>query len=101
MNIDVYNELGDEDRYIYNVIINSELEIENKNNRKFSSFDMFPTTLASLGAQIKGEKLGLGVNLFSGEKTLIEKYGYEYVNEELLKTSKFYNQCLALNNCNK
>ena len=101
MNIDVYNELGDEDRYIYNVIINSELEIENKNNRKFSSFDMFPTTLASLGAQIEGEKLGLGVNLFSGEKTLIEKYGYEYVNEELLKTSKFYNQCLALNNCNK
>lgn len=99
MNVDVYEELGEKDRYIYNVIINSEIEPLKENNRKFSSFDMFPTTLASLGAEIEGNKLGLGVNLFSDEKTLLEKHGYKYVNKELLKNSIFYNKCLALNNC--
>ena len=35
---------------------------------KFSQFDMFPTTLAALGVKIEGNKLGLGVNLFSLNK---------------------------------
>ena len=48
--------------------------------------------LASLGANIEGNRLGLGVNLFSDEQTLIEKYGKDYVENELKKTSKFYNK---------
>ena len=39
------------------------------------------------GVKIEGNKLGLGVNLFSEEKTLIEKLGYEYMQEELAKKS--------------
>lgn len=53
--------------------------------------DLYPTTLASLGVKIDGDRLALGTNLFSNENTLIEKYGLEYVNNELKKTSKFYN----------
>ena len=34
--------------------------------------DMFPTTLASLGAVIDGDRLGLGTNLFSDKPTLAE-----------------------------
>lgn len=53
---------------------------------------MFPTTLASLGVEIEGNRLGLGTNLFSNEKTLIEKYGIKYVNKELAYNSSFYNK---------
>jgi len=51
---------------------------------------MFPTTLASLGVEIEGNKLGLGANLFSSEKTLIEEIGYDELNDEILKKSKYY-----------
>ena len=52
--------------------------------------DLYPTTLAALGVNIEGNRLALGTNLFSDEETLIEKYGLEYINNELMKTSKFY-----------
>lgn len=81
-------------RTIYNTFINSAIPEENSKNRKFSTLDIFPTVLASMGVEIKGERLGLGTNLFSGEKTLIEKYGYENVNSELAKKSTYYNKNL-------
>ena len=56
--------------------------------------DLFPTTLASLGVEIEGDRLGLGTNLFSGKETLIEKYGLDYVNKEVLKNSSYYNNKL-------
>lgn len=46
-------------------------------------FDMFPTTLAAMGCQIEGDRLGLGVNLFSDQPTLAEKIGVDSLNEEL------------------
>ena len=41
--------------------------------------DMFPTTLAVLGVDIDGDRLGLGANLYADKETLAEKYGYEYI----------------------
>lgn len=78
-------------RQIYNVIINSLKDID-INDRTYSSFDMYPTTLCSIGADIEGDKLGLGVNLCSKKPTIFEKYGINYVNEELQKKSTFYNK---------
>ena len=52
--------------------------------------DMYPTTLAAMGVEIEGDKLGLGVNLYSDTPTLVEKYGNEKLNIELMKNSKFY-----------
>ena len=88
-NSDFIDTLSKDNRYVYNVIINSVEENEN-NNREYSALDLFPTTLASLGVKINGNKLGMGVNLYSDEQTLIEKYGYDYINEELKKKSTFY-----------
>ena len=51
---------------------------------------MFPTTLAALGVEIQGDRLGLGVNLYSKNKTLCEKYGLEKFNNELDSRSLFY-----------
>ena len=78
------------DRTIYNVIINSAIETSNNKNREFTTFDLYPTTLASLGITIEGDRLGLGTNLFSNEKTLVEKLGYDYFEEELKKKSLYY-----------
>lgn len=80
------------ERTVYNTFINSRAEEENTKNREFSTFDIYPTILASIGAEVEGNKIGLGVNLFSGEQTLIEKYGYDYFNEELKKNSEYYNK---------
>lgn len=85
------------ERTVVNIIINPTIMPENTKNKNASTFDMFPTTLASIGAKIEGEKLGLGTNLFSNEKTLIEKYGYKYVEEELMKKSKFYDNKFIFN----
>ena len=45
-----------------------------------------------MGATIDGNKLGLGVNLFSDEKTLIEMFGKEELNKQLVGKSEYYNQ---------
>lgn len=79
------------EKKVVNLIINPAIEAENT-SRVYSTFDLYPTTLAALGAKIEGNKLALGTNLFSEELTLIEKYGLEYVDAELMKTSKFYNK---------
>jgi phosphoglycerol transferase len=79
-------------RTIYNAFINPSNDPVNSENRKFSSLDIYPTLLASIGAEIKGNRLGLGTNLFSGRKTLEEELGFSYVNTELAKNSNFYNQ---------
>ena len=52
--------------------------------------DMFPTTLASIGCTIPGERLGLGTNLFSDKQTLAEKYTIDELNNLLGKKSDYY-----------
>ena len=81
-------------RTTFNAFINSAIPESNSKKREFSTLDMFPTVLASMGVKIEGDRLGLGTNLFSGKETLIEKYGFEYVNNELAKKSNYYNQYL-------
>ena len=84
-------------RTIYNAFINSKIEPEKEKNRLFSTLDLFPTTLASLGVEIEGNKLGLGVNLFSKEKTLVEKLGLENLNKEISKKSYYYDNIIIGN----
>lgn len=79
-------------RMPYNVIINSAVAPVNSKNRQFSSMDWYPTILASMGATIEGERLGLGTNLFSDKPTLLEELGFDVFNSEVQKASAFYNQ---------
>lgn len=79
-------------RTIYNCFINAPVKPAAEKNRQFGTFDMFPTTLAALGVQIEGNRLGLGTNLFSNTKTLCETYGFDFLNAELQKNSDFYNE---------
>ena len=83
-------------RTCFNLILNpaeniGEIPASRMQNRDWALFDMFPTLLASIGVEIEGNRLGIGTNLFSGEKTLFERDGVRYVNNELGYLSKFYN----------
>ena len=73
-------------------ILNSRTIRKNNTNRIFSTFDLFPTILASLGVKIEGNKLGLGTNLYSNEPTLLEIFGEELVNSSLSQRSLFMEQ---------
>lgn len=86
-----YQEDSYSDRTIYNVFINSNIKNNyNNKNRVFTAMDIFPTTIAALGAQIEGDRLGLGTNLFSDKKTIPEMIGIDKFNEELSKSSHYY-----------
>ncbi len=80
----------EEQPMVYNCIINSKIETANTKNREFTTFDLFPTTLAAMGFNIEGNKLGLGVNLFSEQETLAEQMGIYVLNSELQKYSQYY-----------
>lgn len=58
-------------------------------NRLYTTLDEFPTTVSALGVDIKGRRLGLGTDLFSGEQTLIERTGLEMINTEFNRHSQF------------
>ena len=92
MDSDFCNDVkNDYQRKVYTAYINPTVEETKKEYREYSTFDDFPTVLASLGAEIQGDRLGLGINLFSEEQTLVEKYGYETCMKELARKSSFYN----------
>lgn len=81
----------DYNRTVYFTIVNSAVEYTGNGEHLYTTLDFFPTTLAAMGVEIKGNKLGLGTNLFATEvKTLSDKYGQEVLFEELAKSSEYY-----------
>jgi phosphoglycerol transferase len=79
------------DRKVYLAIINPAEGCEDSENaRLYTTLDLYPTTLASIGVSIEGNRLGLGTNLFSDTPTLAEELGFDYLNDELLKNSDLY-----------
>ena len=85
-------------RTVFNEIINSPIQAEYTKNRQFTTFDLYPTTLAALGVEIEGNRLGLGTNLFSGTKTVPERLGYQNFEDEVTKKSDYYDQKIAKDN---
>lgn len=84
-------------RTTYNVFINPAISPISRNGRLFSSLDIYPSTLAAMGVVIEGNKLGLGVNLFSESQTLIEQLGgADELNNELSKRSQFYERSILV-----
>ena len=84
------NVAEDYQRLLYNCFINAPITCENTTNRTFCGVDLFPTTLAAIGCQIEGDRLGLGTNLFSSVPTLAEKMGFHRFDSELAKASDYY-----------
>ena len=77
----------DYERKVYTAYINAAVEPETLEERTYTTMDHFPTTLAALGAEIDGNRLGLGTNLFSSEQTLTERFGIDKLEQEMQKKS--------------
>lgn len=69
-----------------NFIINSSER--NYQKRSYTSFDVFPTLLESMGFEVEGRSLGLGVSLFSNKKNILEIYGFKKL-DSLLRLRSF------------
>lgn len=90
MDTDFCENVPDEyQRRTYTAIINPAVETtDSAKRREYATFDMFPTTLAAMGATIPGERLGIGTNLFSDTPTLVERLGKDVCARELTKQSE-------------
>lgn len=82
-------------RRVYFTVINPLLkkkdtldkEAVNENllkDRVYSSYDLFPTILETLGYKIQGGRLAFGSSLLSGERTLLEKYSPDEISAALM-----------------
>ncbi|MDO5132762.1 MAG: sulfatase-like hydrolase/transferase, partial [Eubacteriales bacterium] len=77
-------------RRTYTAFINAAgTPADPQRERTYTTLDCFPTTLAALGADIEGDRLGLGTNLFGTEDTLAETYGVQELSDSLSKKSSF------------
>ncbi len=95
MDVRLVSKIPASERTIYNCFINSAVEPNpegeySTEGRIWTAFDMFPTTLAAMGFEIIGDRLGLGTNMFSGLPTLAEELGYDVLNTEIQKFSAYY-----------
>ena len=82
--------IGNYDRKVYCTIINPYEEMIETKNRRFCTFDLYHTSLASLGVSFEGDRLGLGTNLFSDKPTYLEEYGMEEFYNSVKQYSKYY-----------
>ncbi len=100
MKKDFWDDIGDYQRRIYNCFINlpEGLSASRTTNREFTVLDMFPTILTAVGAKIEGDRMGLGVNLFSDQETLPERMGFEVFHEELKLNSVYYSKNFIMGN---
>ncbi len=79
------------DRQIVNIIMNPYFDKPLNLNRKWTSVDIAPTILNSLGVEFADGKFGLGRSLYNTNKTLYEKYDKKFLTE-LLKSAKEYEE---------
>ncbi len=81
-------------RTVYHTIINADETasqgVENQ-NRSYTTMDLYPTTLASMGITWDSDRLALGTNLYSDTPTLMEELGLEPLNEQIRATSTYFN----------
>ena len=91
MDPDFFDGADDTPRTVYNCILNAAATPTTE-HREFGTFDLFPTTLAAMGVDIDGDRLGLGTDLFSATPTLTEIYGFDVLDTELQNHSAFYRE---------
>ena len=77
--------------YWTNFIINSAVDGKAfRRGRSYSSMDMFPTLLESMGFELEGRSIGLGRSLYADKPTLLEVYGKPVLDSLLRERSIQY-----------
>ncbi|MBO4828525.1 MAG: LTA synthase family protein [Fibrobacter sp.] len=83
--------------YWTNFIINSAVTTPVR-ERQYSSLDMFPTLLESMGFNLKNRSAGLGRSLYSDSLTMLELYGRKTLDSLLRERSIQYDKFLMKKN---
>lgn len=78
------------DRRVWNCFIHSQKNPVHSKKREFTTMDLFPTILSGMGYTLSKNGLALGRDLFSDEKTVLEKKGEKVLNLKIQKQSSFY-----------
>ncbi len=76
-------------RRTFFTVLNGVGEPKITEDRKYTTLDIFPTTLSSMGVDIEGGRLGLGTDLYSDQKTLLEEYGFDELEAKVSTPSRF------------
>lgn len=92
MNSDLFGDISRSgyERSVFHTIINPGNERAVIRDIQATPFDLFPTTLSSLGVKMSSNQLGFGVDLFSGETTLAERYGASQFSNLIFSKSPYY-----------
>lgn len=85
-----------ESLYWTNFVINAQLDGGKtyRQGRAYSSLDMFPTILESMGFGIENHAVALGRSLYAESSTLLEKYGQKTLDSLLRERSIQYDYFL-------
>ena len=82
-----------EDRGIFCMVIDSAVNsARSSRERHFATWDLPPTFLEAMGAQLPQNKFGVGTSLFSDKQTMFEQFGVSKADEMLQKRSRLYEQ---------
>ncbi|MCF0215688.1 MAG: LTA synthase family protein [Fibrobacteraceae bacterium] len=83
--------INQENRRWIDLFINTKQPLPQQ-QRNFSSMDIAPTILESMGIHIENSRMGLGVSLYSKQPTLVEQMGLDSMNAVLknMKMSRDY-----------
>lgn len=65
---------------------------ESKRKQKINPMDIAPTILQAAGAKWNNNQFGLGISIFSEDKSFSETEGIQELDEKLLYYSKFYDR---------
>lgn len=65
---------------------------ESKRMQTINPMDIAPTILQAAGAKWKNDQFGLGISIFSEDKSFSETEGIQNLDEKLLYYSKFYDE---------
>ena len=82
--------------YWTNFVINAALDSGKvyRQGRAYSSLDMFPTILESMGFEFENHAIALGKSLYAESPTLLEKYGQKTLDSLLRERSIQYDYFL-------
>lgn len=79
-------------RGIYNVFLNTPTNLTINPNKEFSTYDIAPSILESLGITLSEPALGLGRSLFSKKDTLVSELGRQTFSNLIQQNSELYHK---------
>lgn len=85
------NNKGRVKRGIFNIFLNLPEGLTIKKDKIFSTIDLAPSILESIGIKLSPRSFGLGRSIFADEPTLIDKLGNKF-KSLLAQNSEYYNK---------